>query len=69
MAQVMQFLSSINWAVVFAVLYGVCEALAHIQAVESNSVFQLLTKSLKFLYEKFGQKPAPELPPPADPKP
>lgn len=60
----MQYLSNANLAVAFAVLYFLCEALAHIPSVESNSVFQAITKVAKYLYEKFAPKP-PE--PPAPP--
>lgn len=49
-------LANINWAVVFASLFGVSEALALIPAIQSNSVFQAISNVLKWIKDLLAPK-------------
>lgn len=51
---VLAWLKSGSGAVLFAVLYGMCEALAAIPQVESNSVFQLVSNGIKSIKNLLG---------------
>jgi hypothetical protein len=47
-----------NWGMIATVLWGICETLAIIPAVKSNSVFTLIYNTLKSL----KGSPPPQLP-------
>lgn len=52
-------LASVNWTLIFAVLWGLAETLALIPAIKSNSVFTLVFNVLKSIHDKLGlDKPA-----------
>lgn len=53
MKSVIEWLSGPNGAILFAVLFGVSEALAAIPAVKANSVFQWIVNLIKWMKEKF----------------
>lgn len=48
-----------NMPIILAVLLGISEALAHIPALESNSILQLAQKMLKKAKELFPKKEKP----------
>lgn len=50
--KVMQF----DWVLILLVLFGISESLALIPQVKSNSVFQLIFNSLKFIKDKIAPK-------------
>lgn len=48
----MEFLNSGSFVMVLGVLFALSEALAAIPSVKANSVFQLISGAVKWLYEK-----------------
>lgn len=50
----LDILKNANWTLIFAVAFGVSEALSLIPAFKSNGIFQAVANVLKFLKEKIA---------------
>jgi hypothetical protein len=48
----LEHLMSLNWALIFGVLFGVSEALDAIPQLKANSVWKLVMQVLGYLHEK-----------------